>query len=117
MSRANVRQVGEPVEGGTCLDRESSVSSQVQCCCEQRCSEGKAERRSRFCIEMVDRGCHGPTPVTIEGSALLKAFKLVPETANEVKDLIRRRSPYSHALSRRPKSRRDDRKEPKNPAN
>jgi hypothetical protein len=46
-------------------------------------------RRSRFCIEMVDRNCHGPMPAMIEGSALLKAFELVPETDKEVADLAK----------------------------
>jgi hypothetical protein len=84
---------------------------------EQLCSEGRAERKSQFLIAMVDRGGGAaPSAVSIEGGALLGAFygrprrdswnKPMPETANEIDSLIRRRSPYAHALNKRPKSRR-----------
>lgn len=71
---------------------------------EQMISDGKAERRSRFLIELVDRGCNGPTPVAIEGSALMKAFQLTHETAAETASLIRSRSPYTYALNNRPRT-------------
>jgi len=88
------------------------LHSVTQSKAEQLCSEGKAERRSRFLIAMVDvGGCGGPTAVGIEGDALLKAFygrtgrgawdQPFPETAKEVEFLIRTRSPHVHAFNSR----------------